>query len=1218
MSRINQIQDELRQIDGGRFQTLANQYLCRRYSLGNCVHFGSSYGTDKTTTGIPDMYSIEEGRFFFAAFTTSTTDIRNKLLTDARDCLDENKTHVDSSLIDHIVLCHTTPRLSPSIAAEVSRIDPRIDIVGPEAMADDLDKKYASLAHLTLGIPLGKGSFIEPKAFIERYSHGRFTTSQSKELLYRDDEISSIIDLISANKAVLIHGQSGSGKTRIALESCKRFSKANNWDFLVLDSRYSNNIDEDIELVLPESENLVILVDDANYQVSLDHLLSVCAGNSKLKLVFTSRKMYRGELVSKLDYFLEHSDIELTPLSAKKIDAILETEYGIKNRIFRERVAAIANGNLRLAIMAAVSLTEGDREAIREPYDLLKFYMDSALSNYSKRECHLIEFLAIYDSCDLIEGNPCYDHMKNAGYTDSEIREMTLELNEREIATTLQSTDGVLAVRMEEQNLRDFLICRHFAKEKRDSFADFILATADKSNAQYLKAAKSMIEVCGSESVYEYIRRECEKAWRTLKYGDTRVADQFISSFNRFLPVQALSYAASHIEESNRVDISDEILNSNMTSDNSAALSIFVSLIDLDEYSETAIDLFAECIEKGCEQPSNYKWACGPNGAFSRSINNEGFEIEHNKLEALTRTYQETASLNVAACLILLADSLLSSKAERTCQNGITFTINSVSYKFTSQLAELHAHCFQALSAFKGTEFENRSKKLFQQHFSFFGKTPDNKHAENMMSVLTRIEDLFPLFVYEDSTSDLSCCIKINQIYAACNHECPMSLDQFSQGTKDALGCENEASSTEREYKVDATDLSIERLKDALIKLSEDSKVPEKQWKASRAIESVLLEIAKRDPRSALRLLADLTSTPDGIHIIPTSALDYLADTLGRKTLRNEIGAALVANDHPGVFDYLDIQAIQEGPEEQEIGEILSRVEDGRYHLDLETIEKVEPKRPGFVITYAKNLSEHIKDTSKLRLFFGNSCDAKRINALNRNFASNPFPAINLYFLALEGYPHFDYSLAFLRCLVRMEPSVQGRYFEYVSNLDYSRKHDLMQQVSSFWTESDESAWMILKSFINYELSGPLSRFDVSPLFPIHNTSVFSGETPWKRLESLISEHLASTENLSAISWALSECNDETRIRVLSLILTLDKEGATIGHLSLRRSSMSGSAEAGFIPAKKKEIEVLDAVAKQLPGDTSYLKHREWIAGAIRNIEADINREKWDLFHGKR
>lgn len=265
MSRINQIQDELRQIDGGRFQTLANQYLCRRYSLGNCVHFGSSYGTDKTTTGIPDMYSIEEGRFFFAAFTTSTTDIRNKLLTDARDCLDENKTHVDSSLIDHIVLCHTTPRLSPSIAAEVSRIDPRIDIVGPEAMADDLDKKYASLAHLTLGIPLGKGSFIEPKAFIERYSHGRFTTNQSKELLYRDDEISSIIDLISANKAVLIHGQSGSGKTRIALESCKRFSKANNWDFLVLDSRYSNNIDEDIELVLPESENLVILVDDANY-----------------------------------------------------------------------------------------------------------------------------------------------------------------------------------------------------------------------------------------------------------------------------------------------------------------------------------------------------------------------------------------------------------------------------------------------------------------------------------------------------------------------------------------------------------------------------------------------------------------------------------------------------------------------------------------------------------------------------------------------------------------------------------------------------------------------------------------------------------------------------------------------------------------------------------------------------------------------------------------
>lgn len=42
MSQINQIQEELRQIEGGRFQTLANQYLYRRYSLNNIIELGSN------------------------------------------------------------------------------------------------------------------------------------------------------------------------------------------------------------------------------------------------------------------------------------------------------------------------------------------------------------------------------------------------------------------------------------------------------------------------------------------------------------------------------------------------------------------------------------------------------------------------------------------------------------------------------------------------------------------------------------------------------------------------------------------------------------------------------------------------------------------------------------------------------------------------------------------------------------------------------------------------------------------------------------------------------------------------------------------------------------------------------------------------------------------------------------------------------------------------
>lgn len=134
----------------------------------------------------------------------------------------------------------------------------------------------------------------------------------------------------------------------------------------------------------------------------------------------------------------------------------------------------------------------------------------------------------------------------------------------------------------------------------------------------------------------------------------------------------------------------------------------------------------------------------------------------------------------------------------------------------------------------------------------------------------------------------------------------------------------------------------------------------------------------------------------------------------------------------------------------------------------------------------------------------------------------------------------------------------------------------------------------------------------------MHSNSAFGNNIFWRRFESLVAENATNEVNLGAISWAMSECDDQTRIRMLVLILTLDRDGQTIDHLSLRRSSMRGSAEEGFIPAKQREIEVLKSVMQQLPPSASYLRHKEWLSKEIRHIEADICNEKWDLFHGKR
>ena len=178
------------------------------------------------------------------------------------------------------------------------------------------------------------------------------------------------------------------------------------------------------------------------------------------------------------------------------------------------------------------------------------------------------------------------------------------------------------------------------------------------------------------------IRKECEKVWDGLKSRDARIADQFIAAFHQFLPMQALAFASDRIEKSTSADVSEEILGTNSTSDGSVPLHISVSLMNSSEYSQTALELFVECIEKGTEQASQYKWACGPDGAFAYDFDSTGFDLEHNKLDALVQKYQQSHSRNVAACLIVLTSSYLSSRAQHVRQNGTTYTFNTLTFQF--------------------------------------------------------------------------------------------------------------------------------------------------------------------------------------------------------------------------------------------------------------------------------------------------------------------------------------------------------------------------------------------------------------------------------------------------------------------------------------------------------------------------------------------------------
>jgi hypothetical protein len=108
MSKINQIQYALKELDGGAFQKLADQYLHRK-GLKEIHSSGSVAGSNKVRKGTPDSFFLtDDGKYIFCEFTTQQSKVFEKFSDDIAKCLDKEKTGIDLSKIKEIVLCCTS------------------------------------------------------------------------------------------------------------------------------------------------------------------------------------------------------------------------------------------------------------------------------------------------------------------------------------------------------------------------------------------------------------------------------------------------------------------------------------------------------------------------------------------------------------------------------------------------------------------------------------------------------------------------------------------------------------------------------------------------------------------------------------------------------------------------------------------------------------------------------------------------------------------------------------------------------------------------------------------------------------------------------------------------------------------------------------------------------------------------------------------------------
>ena len=115
MTKIDQIKRALLELEGGKFQNLADAYLYKKgYEWINSP--GSVPGTDKVRKGTPDtFFSLPNGNYALVEYTTQQTGVYSKIEDDLSKCFGVMKTGVP---VEEMIFCHT----STLSATEVIRV----------------------------------------------------------------------------------------------------------------------------------------------------------------------------------------------------------------------------------------------------------------------------------------------------------------------------------------------------------------------------------------------------------------------------------------------------------------------------------------------------------------------------------------------------------------------------------------------------------------------------------------------------------------------------------------------------------------------------------------------------------------------------------------------------------------------------------------------------------------------------------------------------------------------------------------------------------------------------------------------------------------------------------------------------------------------------------------------------------------------------------------
>lgn len=1232
MSKINEIQNAIRELEGGIFQKLADSYLVKK-GYKNINSIGSVIGNNKTKTGTPDTLIINSDSYTLVEYTTKSDGIYQKFHKDIEKCFDESKTGIPISKIHNIILCYTF-QLSPKEIEKLKEVGNKkninVELYGIHTLSYDIYHYYPILSKDYLGLALDTGQILPVDDFLKLYEVNRITTSLHTNFYSREKEKKELLQAIEDNNLVIISGKAGVGKSRLAIEAYREFIKNNDsyLNYCIYDK--GEPLFDDIKTYFSDKKNYLVFIDDANRLninklKSILHYLYQTNNNEKcFKIIITVRDYALEEIQELCKPYSGSTQVTLQEFSNDEIEGFIKAEFNIHHHFNLEQIIRIAKGNPRIAVMIAEVVknnTINKETTIEDIYDTYYALVKNELRILSNKNALIvagtIAFFRISDN-DLI--------IKSAeiiGISVDEYWDISKKLHKIEVIDIFE--DNI--IKFSDQVLESYLFHLVFFKEKLLDIEIIIDNFFPDYSQKIDEAIHSLLPHFNFDQIKTTLEVPINKKWEYLEENEPANFLKFIDIFYFLKPLDTLSVIRNKINklDSEIIPIDDIEFKSSFSSDIPKYISntLVRKLSFFDKNLKASIELLFLYLEKRQKHTPEIIYILKHEYYFTTNSYLREYIIQHTIIDEVIKRSDNGENKYFSFLFTHIADLYL------YIQTSISRLVDKFNYIHTK------------FNLSKTESLNNLRKKIFNHLFSLYGNNlykelilkKIKKHIESEHFIEEDINFINNFFEENLNSSKLFHCIivhdyiyQIRKLNLSINNKNCEKLQQnfvspiyniYSILVYKVPKFKDNENISERNKKISQITylFSQDDYHNCLFELtaifiSESSN----RWKIERGINSLFQELAERDKYLGKIVLEKCLQESfflnnynphKFIEVLfllyePSKLLNILA------TINHQVKDKWLFS----FYTYLPKEKIKK----QDIDEVIKLFNTCEYNNIISNIDfllKFEDIQNGFIIEIITILVERNRNN----LDFGEILEniivqLKQEKMLDLLFLSNVTVLENAYF-ALDD--HHDYDGEILSKIMDNNSMYIERYLEFKldnSSLDESNKYLFI------WLRNDHIE--IIKNIFNLVIQDKYKNI-YSPSYEVFFT-ITKDHKKYKKiiekqnsfLEMEIDTCFSNRKYMNVLFTIIATFEIERRIQFFELFLKKNKEVNNFKKIRLKSQKLDG-----LIDVKKKKYMLIEEkdfyqAILDLPvcDSIDYLEHKQYLQRKINSLEHEIQEEK--------